>query len=478
MSKKPAAEKAGRGTSGRRPARSKATPPPEMQPKPTIDPIELDRFLALKSHDPHHILGAHHSSGGLIIRAFRPEAEKVEVVIGKKRPQPMLHAHSSGLFEILIPDLNDIPTYRFKVQYLDGGVFTLRDPYSFLPTVGELDLHLFAEGRHEGIYEKLGAHVRKMEGVTGISFAVWAPNADGVSVLGDFNGWDGRLHPMRMLGSSGVWELFIPDLQPGTLYKYEIRAGGWLPFLKADPYASYMEIPPGTSSIVFESNYKFSDREWLKRRAEREHYRLPLSIYEVHLGSWRRVLEENNRPLQYRELAPILADYLRDMAFTHVEFLPLKEHPYGPSWGYQVSNYYAPSARYGTPDDFRYLINYLHEQGLGVIMDWVPAHFPKTRLRSAVSTARLFTNISIRAKANILIGAHTSSTTAATRCETFCWRTRSIGSRSFTSTDCEWMRWLRCFISITAARKASGCRMSLAGAKIWRQSRCSKNSTW
>ncbi len=377
MSKKPAAEKAGRGTSGRRPARSKATPPPEMQPKPTIDPIELNRFLALKSHDPHHILGAHHSNGGLIIRAFRPEAEKVEVVIGKKRPQPMSQAHSSGLFEILIPDLNDLPTYRFKVHYLDGGVFTLRDPYSFLPTVGELDLHLFAEGRHEAIYEKLGAHVRKMEGVTGVSFSVWAPNADGVSVLGDFNGWDGRLHPMRMVGSSGVWELFIPDLQPGTLYKYEIRAGGWLPFLKADPYASYMEIPPGTSSIVFESNYKFSDQEWLNRRAEREHYRLPLSIYEVHLGSWRRILEENNRPLQYRELAPILADYLRDMAFTHVEFLPLKEHPYGPSWGYQVSNYYAPSARYGTPDDFRYLIDYLHQQGLGVIMDWVPAHFPR-----------------------------------------------------------------------------------------------------
>jgi len=289
----------------------------------------------------------------------------------------MSQLNSSGLFEILIPDLNDIPTYRFKVHYPDGVVFTLRDPYSVLPTVGELDLHLFAEGRHEAIYEKLGAHVRKIEGVTGVSFAVWAPNADGVSVLGDFNGWDGRLHPMRMLGSSGVWELFIPDLQPGTLYKYEVRAGGWLPFLKADPYASYMEIPPATSSIVFESNYKFSDQEWLNRRAEREHYRLPLSIYEVHFGSWRRLLEENNRPLQYRELAPILADYLRDMAFTHVEFLPLKEHPYGPSWGYQVSNYYAPSARYGTPDDFRYLIDYLHQQGLGVIMDWVPAHFPR-----------------------------------------------------------------------------------------------------
>src|SRR5438876_763821 len=409
MNKKPATEKAGRGTSGRRPARSKATPPPEMQPKPTIDPIELNRFLALKSHDPHHILGAHHSSGGVIIRAFRPEAEKVEVIIGTKRPQPMSQLNSSGLFEILIPDLNDIPTYRFKVHYPDGVVFTLRDPYSVLPTVGELDLHLFAEGWHEAIYEKLGAHVRKIEGVTGVSFAVWAPNADGVSVLGDFNGWDGRLHPMRMLGSSGVWELFIPDLQPGTLYKYEIRAGGWLPFLKADPYASYMEIPPATSSIVFESNYKFSDQEWLNRRAEREHYRLPLSIYEVHFGSWRRLLEENNRPLQYRELAPILADYLRDMAFTHVEFLPLKEHPYGPSWGYQVSNYYAPSARYGTPDDFRYLIDYLHQQGLGVIMDWVPNEFGGRENLEAISLLKELNQVTHRACPGVMMIAEEST---------------------------------------------------------------------
>jgi 1,4-alpha-glucan branching enzyme len=377
MSKKPVTEGGGRGTTSRRPARSKTTVDPEMQAGAAIDPVELEQFLALKCPDPHRILGAHHSSAGVVIRAFRPEAEKVEVVIGKQRPQPMWQAHSGGLFEILIPDLEEIPTYRFKVHYSDGGVFTLRDPYSFLPTVGELDLHLFAEGRHEAIYEKLGAHVLKIERVTGVSFAVWAPNAEGVSVLGDFNGWDGRLNPMRILGSSGVWELFIPDLQPGTLYKYEIRAGGWLPFLKADPYASYMEIPPGTSSIIFESSYQFRDQQWLKRRAEGEHYRQPLSIYEVHLGSWRRVLEENNRPLQYRELAPMLADYLRDMAFTHVEFLPLKEHPYGPSWGYQVGSYYAPSARYGTPDDFRYLIDYLHQQGLGVIMDWVPAHFPR-----------------------------------------------------------------------------------------------------
>jgi len=290
----------------------------------------------------------------------------------------MATTHPSGLFEIQITNLTDIPSYRFTVHYAEDKVFTQHDPYSFLPTVGELDLHLFAEGRHEAIYEKLGAHVRRVGNVNGISFAVWAPQAEGVSVVGDFNSWNGALHPMRMLGASGVWELFIPDLTPGTLYKYEIRARGGPPFLKADPYAFHMEIPPNTSSIVYESKYEFRDHEWLeKRAAHQEHFRQPLSIYEVHLGSWRRVLEEANRPFQYRELAAVLARYVKDLGFTHVEFLPLKEHPYGPSWGYQVGSYFAASARYGTPDDLRYLIDYLHQEGIGVIMDWVPAHFPR-----------------------------------------------------------------------------------------------------
>ncbi len=343
----------------------------------TLDPSEINHLVSLKHADPHRILGPHLSDDGVIIRAFRPEAESVEVVVGKKLPQPMTKTHAAGLFEILLRDLTEIPSYRFKVHQLDGQVVTIRDPYSFPPTLGELDLHLFAEGRHEAIYEKLGAHVRKVGRVSGVSFAVWAPQAEGVSVVGNFNGWNGQLHQMRMLGGSGVWELFIPDLEPGTLYKYEIRARGWRPFLKADPYAVLMEVPPNTSSIVFQSTYKFRDQKWLNKRAKREHFRQPLSIYEVHFGSWRRVLEEDNRPFQYREMAPALADYVLEMGFTHVEFLPLKEHPYGPSWGYQVGSYYAASARYGTPDDLRYLIDYLHQRGIGVIMDWVPAHFPK-----------------------------------------------------------------------------------------------------
>jgi 1,4-alpha-glucan branching enzyme len=245
------------------------------------------------------------------------------------------------------------------------------------PTLGELDLHLFGEGRHQLIYDKLGAHPITHEGVDGVSFAVWAPAAERVSVVGTFNGWDGTRHPMRRLGNSGVWETFVPKLLAGELYKYQIKAPGLPVFLKADPYASFAEVPPDTSSIVYESKYRFRDSKWMKQRIGREHFRQPLSIYEVHFGSWRRKLGEENRPFSYREMAAALAAYVLETGFTHVEFLPLKEHPYGPSWGYQVSNYFAPSARYGTPDDFRYLLDYLHQRGIGVIMDWVPAHFPK-----------------------------------------------------------------------------------------------------
>ncbi len=342
-----------------------------------IEPSELQQLVSLRHSDPHRILGPHLSEAGVTIRAFRPDAESLKLIVGTKRPQPMTKTYAAGLFEILLPDLTSVPSYRFTVQEPGGELVTLRDPYSFAPTLGELDLHLFGEGRHEAIYENLGAHVRKVGRVNGVSFAVWAPHAEGVSVVGTFNGWNGQLNQMRMLGGSGVWELFIPDLEPGTMYKYEIRARGWRPFLKADPYAVLMEVPPNTSSIVYQSTYKFHDQKWLAKRAKREHFRQPLSIYEVHFGSWRRVLEEDNRPFQYRALAPVLADYALDLGFTHVEFLPLKEHPYGPSWGYQVGSYYAASARYGTPDDLRYLIDHLHQRGIGVIMDWVPAHFPK-----------------------------------------------------------------------------------------------------
>jgi 1,4-alpha-glucan branching enzyme len=243
-------------------------------------------------------------------------------------------------------------------------------------TFGDIDLHLFGEGKHERIYEKLGAHIVTRDGKSGVAFALWAPNANNVSVVGNFNGWNGNKHRMQALGGSGVWEIFIPGLSEGYLYKYEIHNGG-RKLLKADPYGFMMQVPPDTSSVVFQSKYKFRDGAWVAGRQKRQAWREPMSIYEVHLGSWRRITEEGNRPLSYREIAPLLATHARENAFTHIEFLPLKEHPYGPSWGYQVSAYFAPSARYGTPDDFRFLVDHLHQKGIGVIMDWVPAHFPK-----------------------------------------------------------------------------------------------------
>jgi 1,4-alpha-glucan branching enzyme len=267
-------------------------------------------------------------------------------------------------------------TPRGVVDREGFGSKTKSPTKDFPPILSDLDLHLFGEGKHYRIYEKLGAHAVSQGGKRGVTFAVWAPAADRVSVAGNFNSWDVTKHPMRRLGTSGVWELFIPGLGAGELYKYAINTAGH-EFFKADPYAFMMEVPPDTSSVVFTSRYKFRDRAWIAKRTRRQAWRESLSIYEVHLGSWRRVAEEDNRPMTYRELAPVLAEYLIENAFTHVEFLPLKEHPYAPSWGYQVSAFYAPSSRYGTPDDFRFLVDHLHQAGVGVIMDWVPAHFPK-----------------------------------------------------------------------------------------------------
>src|SRR5437868_4373709 len=343
----------------------------------TVRRVELERLLALNSSDPHAVLGAHPTARGVVVRAFRPDAERVETIVEGEGPREMKRTHPAGLFELLMEGRTQLFPYTLRVFYHGGQVFTLRDPYAFMPTLDSLDEHLFGEGRHWRLYEKLGAHLRDLGGVGGVSFAVWAPSADGVSVVGDFNNWDGRLHQMRRLGVSGVWEIFVPEVGAGALYKYEIHRRGTLPFLKADPYALYSEVPPATSSIVFEPSYQFTDHEWMERRANEDHLRSPLLIYEVRLGSWRRMTEQNNRSLTYRETAPALADYCVAMGFTHVEFLPLKGFPYGGSWGYQVANYYAPTARFGDPDDFRFLVDHLHNRGLGVIMDWVPAHFPK-----------------------------------------------------------------------------------------------------
>jgi 1,4-alpha-glucan branching enzyme len=357
-------------------AHSRKPPTPSDAIVSSIPAEELNRLLQLTHRDPHSILGAHPTDHGVIVRAYRPDAQRISLLVDGEPPREMTKRPEPGLFEILVSERREVFPYQLEVHYPGDHVATIRQPYSFTPTLGELDLHLWAEQKHERIWDKLGAHVRELQGVQGTSFAVWAPNAAGVSVVGDFNSWDGRLDMMRMLGSSGVWEIFVPDVSSGTRYKYEIRtkAGGLA--IKSDPFALATECPPATASRVYSSDYSFNDAAWISARDSRDPLRGPVTIYEMHLGSWRRVPEEGNRPLSYRELAPQLVEYLSDLGFTHVEFLPVMEHPFTGSWGYETTGYYAPTARYGSPDDFRYLVDCLHQNGIGVILDWTPAHFP------------------------------------------------------------------------------------------------------
>lgn len=331
---------------------------------------ELDRVVDGWHHNPHAVLGPHVRAGSLTIRVLRPGAEAVVLVLPDQRV-PMLAEHRGVWIAKLAG--TQVPDYRIDVQY-DGRVIPSDDPYRFLPTLGDIDLHLLGEGRHEELWQVLGAHRRSYDTasgpVSGVSFAVWAPNAQGVRVIGDFNAWHGVAHPMRSMGATGVWELFIPGIPDGTTYKFDVlgRDGVWRQ--KADPVAFATEIPPATGSRVFTSTYTWHDHAWLAARAERDPANHPMSIYEVHIGSWRP-------GLTYRQIAEQLTEYVLQTGFTHVEFLPVAEHPYGPSWGYQVTSYFAPSARFGTPDEFRFVIDTLHQAGIGVIVDWVPAHFPK-----------------------------------------------------------------------------------------------------
>ncbi|MEV4656102.1 1,4-alpha-glucan branching protein GlgB [Micromonospora sp. NPDC049301] len=319
----------------------------------------MDQLITGATHDPHALLGAHPADGSTTIRTLRRGAGDVALLVGDER-HPMKRVHDVGVFEIQVE--GTVLDYRVEV---DGAVHD--DPYRYPPTLGELDLHLIGEGRHERLWEALGARVFD----EGVAFSVWAPNARGVRVVGDFTGWapdDGW--PMRSLGSSGVWELFVPNARVGARYKYRVLGadGQWRD--KADPLAAYAEVPPATASVVHHSTYRWSDADWLARRAERQPHQEPMSVYEVHLGSWRP-------GLGYRELAEQLTAYVTELGFTHVEFLPVMEHPFGGSWGYQVTGYYAPTSRFGDPDDFRHLVDQLHAAGIGVILDWVPAHFPK-----------------------------------------------------------------------------------------------------
>ncbi|MFG2352053.1 1,4-alpha-glucan branching enzyme [Streptomyces phaeochromogenes] len=337
-----------------------------------MDAMDRERLLSGAHHDPHALLGAHPAPEGVVFRALRPFATAVAVLSADGR-RTELASEGDGLFSGVLPGaqpLESIPEYTLLVRYEGGGELEVQDPYRFLPSLGEFDLHLFGEGRHEQLWKALGAEPTAHQGVAGTRFTVWAPNARGVRVAGDFSHWDGTAFPMRSLGSSGVWELFLPGIGEGARYKFEITSRHGHRFLKADPMARRTEVPPATASIVTASHHEWGDEEWLAHRGDIAVHEAPFSVYEVHLASWRP-------GLTYRQLAEELPEYVRDLGFTHVQLMPVAEHPFGGSWGYQVTGFYAPTARLGTPDDFKYLVDALHRAGIGVIMDWVPAHFPK-----------------------------------------------------------------------------------------------------
>jgi 1,4-alpha-glucan branching enzyme len=338
------------------------------------------RLVAGAHHDPHVWLGAHPATQdgveGVILRAFHPDAVRCEARLASGGVAPLTPI-GAGLFAAFLPRAPLPSSYRLRFGFADGNVWEREDPYRFGPTLGPLDLHLIREGTHERLWQALGARAMSHEGVEGTAFSVWAPNAERVSVVGDFCRWDGRLLPMRSLGAAGVWELFVPGVAPGSLYKFEIRTRSGELRLKTDPLARAMESAPGTASRVARSEYAWGDADWCRARAVRDPLREPLAIYEMHVGSWQRVPEEGDRSLSFAELAPRLAAHCKALGWNYVELMPVMEHPFVGSWGYQVAGYYAPTARWGTPDELRFLVDHLHQNGIGVILDWVPAHFPK-----------------------------------------------------------------------------------------------------
>ena len=418
-----------------------------------------DLLVAGVHGDPHAVLGRH----GDQVRAWRPDALAVAAVVGDAR-HPLALVHPGGLWSGDVPGSTggagvDAP-YLLATTWTGGAESVDQDAYAAWPTLGEVDLHLIGEGRHRRLWDVLGAHHRTHDGIEGTAFAVWAPNARGVSVVGDFNFWDGRTAPMRTLGASGVWELFLPGVAPGACYKLEIRGADGTTVQRADPMARWSEVPPGTASIVCpDTTHRWQDEAWLERRRTTDWMQEPTSVYEVHLGSWRHVPEEGDRSLTYLELADQLPAYVADMGFTHVELLPPAEHPFGGSWGYQVTGYFAPSSRFGTPDDFRVLIDAFHARGIGVLIDWVPAHFPKDVWALAHFDGTALYEHADPRQGEHPTGAPWSSTSAGTRCGASSSPAACTGSRSCTSTACGSTRWRRCCTSTTRARKASGCRI-------------------
>lgn len=340
---------------------------------------EIDRLLNGDQHDPFLVLGIHYTdqrSKAAIIRTFQPHADKVFLLHGDTEKE-MFRSRDQGLFEIFLPSCPPPFTYRYRIVYHDGNTFTTEDPYNFYPQFGDMDRHLFNNGTHYEIYRKLGAHITTINDIDGTIFRVWAPSARRVSVVGNFNSWDNRVHQMRVLDKSGIWELFIPRHGRDEIYKFDIRARDNNIFLKTDPYQFFGELRPRNASIVKDlSGYNWRDDNWLANRGGRQRHNAPLSIYELHLGSWRRDPADPRRLLTYRELAHALVPYVKKIGFTHIELMPVMEHPLDESWGYQVTGYFSITSRHGTPEEFMYFVDQCHQHDIGVILDWVPAHFP------------------------------------------------------------------------------------------------------
>ena len=493
--------------------------------------VELGKVHALlegRYENPFDILGPHEIDDAgrraLAVRAFLPNTQQAWVVHPKHNTsQPMRRIHPAGLYEAICPlpqaaaasdktaatassntattaakqkgaerkptlhiQKNGGPAetpvdpteYQIRVIDQGGQQTTMHDPYAFPPLLTEYDLHLLSEGTHWQSYTKLGAHLRNIGGVEGVNFAVWAPNAQGISVIGDFNDWDARRHPMRKHIPSGIWELFIPGLGEGTLYKFRVKQSDGEEVDKSDPYGFAAELPPRTASKVADlDRYHWHDEQWLAARPQTQALDKPMSFYEVHLGSWRRPGDDPYRWLTYRELAHQLVDYCKEMGYTHIELLPVSEHPFSGSWGYQTVGYYAATSRYGSPQDFMYFVDHCHQNNIGVVVDWVPAHFPKDNhgLRRFDGTA-VYEHDDPR-KASIPTGARSSSTTAATRSATSSSPTPCSGSTNTTSTASASTPSPACSISTTAAKPANGSPTNTAAAKTCRPFPSSKNST-
>ena len=341
-----------------------------------INWMEVDALVQGIHNNPHHILGMHECIDDLYINAYLPGAKVVNAIeVSTRKKYTLVSERVPGFFSVVIKDKKPFE-YKLNVRFDNGDEVTYFDPYVFEPVIDPIDISLFNEGKHYSIYEKMGAHPMTVDGVEGVLFAVWAPNADRVSVVGNFNNWDGRRHPMRKLDYSGIFELFIPGKLVGEIYKYEIKAKSGQVFMKSDPYAFSSEVRPANASRIVDISYKWKDTAWMEKREDKKTDEQPMAIYEMHLGSWKRPTD-GREFYNYRDIASLLADYLLMMNYNYVELMPIMEHPYDPSWGYQVTGYYAPTSRYGSPADFMYFVDYLHSKGIGVILDWVPAHFPK-----------------------------------------------------------------------------------------------------